>query len=206
MVKAAWMLKFARQRLPEDVRPDLLQWSETLKTFKNYPLIPALNPREVHWVGDASTSYGIAAIIGNKWCQFRLKEGWQTKSDVKRGIAWLKTVSIRLGILMIAKMNWKGGQRFNVWTDNTTCEEALKKHRSRDGSVNNKWKAIQNLLVMFQYDINPLRVESQDNAADALSQGIRTGHDEVNRIRFDLPIDLVEFIEESPMLDSRTGS
>lgn len=192
--KAAWRKRFAKQILPEDVREDLEYWSRSLGSFKNHRLIPAVEPKEVKWVGDASTSFGVAVVIGEKWCQYRLKEGWQTRSPVKRGIAWLETVAIRLGILMIIEMNWKRGQRFNVWTDNTTCEEALRKRKSRDRSVNDEWKAIQNLLITSEYDLNPLRVVSEENIADALSRGEPTEHSESNRLRFILPSDLAIYM------------
>lgn len=192
--KAAWRKRFAKQILPEDVREDLEYWSRSLGSFKNHRLIPAVEPKEVKWVGDASTSFGVAVVIGEKWCQYRLKEGWQTRSPVKRGIAWLETVAIRLGILMIIEMNWKRGQRFNVWTDNTTCEEALRKRKSRDRSVNDEWKAIKNLLITSEYDLNPLRVVSEENIADALSRGEPTEHSESNRLRFILPSDLAIYM------------
>lgn len=192
--KAAWRMKFARQKVPDDVREDLDHWLETLQVFKNHRLIPVVEPKEVDWVGDASTSFGIGVFIGEKWCQYSLIAGWETKSEVKRGIAWLETVAIRLGILMILQMKWPGGQRFNVWTDNTTCEEALRKRKLRDRSVNDEWKALQSLLIASQLDINPLRVTSEDNRADALSRGSQTSEIEHNRVRFILPPDLSDFL------------
>lgn len=192
--KAAWRKRFARQTLPVDFREDLEYWTKTLDSFTNFRLIPATEPKEIGWVGDASTSFGVAVIIGKKWCQYRLKEGWQDRASVKRGIAWLETVAIRLGILMILELNWQKGQRFNVWTNNTTCEEALRKRKSRDKSVNEEWKAIQQLLITSDFDINPLRVISKDNKADALSRGETTDHTESDRLIFPLPVDLSTFL------------
>lgn len=98
---------------------------------------------------------------------------------------------------MIIELRWQRGQRFNVWTDNTTCEEAIRKRKSRDVSVNEEWKAIQKLLIAAELDINPLRVVSDENSADALSRGIQTGHEERDRLLFELPPDLLEFLYSS---------
>lgn len=95
---------------------------------------------------------------------------------------------------MILELNWQKGQRFNVWTNNTTCEEALRKRKSRDKSVNEEWKAIQQLLITSDFDINPLRVISKDNKADALSRGETTDHTESDRLIFPLPVDLSTFL------------
>lgn len=92
---------------------------------------------------------------------------------------------------MLIHLNWPKGQNVNVWTDNTTCEDALRKRKSRDKSVNDEWKVIQQLLIHAQLDITPLRVTSEDNKADALSRGVCTDHDEADRLEILLPDDLV---------------
>lgn len=185
------------------MKEDLNYWLETLQTFKNLRLIPAPEPREINWVGDASTSFGIGVLIGPRWCQYKLRPGWESSQRGKRGIAWLETVAIRLGIMMLIQLNWSKGQNLNVWTDNTTCEATLKKRKSRDQSVNEEWKLIQNLLITNQWDMNPLRVTSNDNTADELSRGISTDHREDQRVKFILPPDLEEALEITPVRSSQ---
>lgn len=85
--KAAWMVKFAKQLLPADVKEDLDYWLETLTSFRNLHLVPSIPPKDINWVGDASTSFGIGVLIGKYWCQFKLKEGWELSNLVKKGIA-----------------------------------------------------------------------------------------------------------------------
>lgn len=165
----AWVHLFARQLLPEDAKEDLQFWKATLGSFRNMQLIASAEPKEIGWVGDASTSFGIAVLIGSKWSQFRLKEGWEYDRGMKRGIAWLETVAIRLGILMLIQLEVKPGQNLQVWTDNTTSESALRKRKSRDRSVNDEWKVIKHLLIQWQIDLTPSRVVSAENRADALS-------------------------------------
>lgn len=193
----SWVHVFARQLLPEDAREDLLFWKTTLGSFKNMTLVASAEPKDINWVGDASTSFGVAVLIGERWSQFRLKDGWDKVKGVKRGIAWLETVAIRLGLLMLSNLEVKPGQNLMVWTDNTTSESAINKRKSRDRSVNEEWKVIQHLLIQMQLDLTPLRVVSEENRADALSRGIVTGHDKALRMMIEIPQDLSEALENA---------
>lgn len=193
--KSAWMVRFAKQRLPADVEEDLEYWLTTLTSFKNLRLIPTVTPKEIRWVGDTSTSFGIGVLIGRFWCQLRLKQGWEQSGPVRKGIAWLETVAIRIGILMLAQLKQAKGQNLVVWTDNTTCEATLRKRKSKDRAVNEEWKLIQKLLIELQIDITPKRVISEENEADSLSRGVNIRHDERDRLHLILPIDLLPVLE-----------
>lgn len=193
----SWVHLFARQLLPEDAREDLQFWRSTLSSFKNMRLIASSEPKEIGWVGDASTSFGIAVLIGERWSQFRLKDGWETAKGAKRGIAWLETVAIRMGLLMLDQLEIRPGQNLKVWTDNTTSESVLKKRKSRDRSVNEEWKVIQRLLIHMQLDLFPVRVTSEENRADALSRGIVLGHEERLRMFIQIPEDLTDALENA---------
>lgn len=193
----SWVHLFARQTLPADARDDLLFWQATLTSFRHTRLIASADPKDVLWVGDASTSFGIGVLVGDRWSQFSLKEGWQTYGNVKRGIAWLETVAIRLGLMMLSTLDVKPGQNLIVWTDNTTSESTAKKRKSKDYSVNEEWKMIQHLLIHMQIDITPRRVVSAENKADALSRGISTGYDDSLRVEIPLPLDLQDVLEST---------
>lgn len=75
--KAAWVSRYAKQSLPEDAKEDLSYWSMILKDFRNMRLIPVAQPIEIDWVGDASTSFGVAILVGKRWSQFKLLDGWE---------------------------------------------------------------------------------------------------------------------------------
>jgi hypothetical protein len=92
------------------------------------------------------------------------------KEEGTGGIAWLETVAIRLGLLMLEQLGIKPGKTFIVWTDNTMTQSVVKKRNSRDRAVNEEWKLIQTLMVRLETDIVTRRVTSDDNAADALSR------------------------------------
>lgn len=193
----SWVHLFARKLLPEDAREDLLFWRATLDSFKNMRLIASAETKEIGWVGDASTSFGIAVIIGERWTQFRLRDGWGESNGIRRGIAWLETVAIRMGLLMLGQLDIRPGQNLKVWTDNTTSESAMNKRKSRDRGVNKEWKVIQSLLIQMQLDLTPLRVTSADNQADALSRGVVSGHRQEMRMKIQIPHDLLNMLENA---------
>ncbi|EHS64703.1 uncharacterized protein PGTG_22339 [Puccinia graminis f. sp. tritici CRL 75-36-700-3] len=186
----SWVVKTALRELPDDVRSDLERWMHTLLTFKPTRLMPNPAPTEIGWVGDASTGFGIGILIGHQWAQFQLAEEWLQRRRHAGGIAWLETVAIRLGLLMLESLGIKQGKTFIVWTDNTTTENAIRKRKSKDHAVNEEWKIIQDLLVKLQADLEPRRVNSEGNVADGLSRGERDGHDARHIVPVVMPLDL----------------
>ncbi|EHS62542.1 uncharacterized protein PGTG_21091 [Puccinia graminis f. sp. tritici CRL 75-36-700-3] len=139
-------------------------------------------------------SFGIGVLVGRRWVQLRLKENWRI-STPPRGIAWLETVAIRIGILMLQEMRIATrGSNFIVYTDNTTTESVLASRKSKDHHSNEEWKKIQGLLIESEMDLTPLRVISAENAADGLSRGIQRPHVSVDRVWINIPGDLQDFI------------
>lgn len=106
-----WVNKAALRRTPAYVKPDLGEWETCLLTFNSRQLIPSPVPLDVEWVGDASSSFGIGILIGKNWACFELESGWQTLDlpEGKRSIAWAETVAIRLGLLILNKLQRVGG-------------------------------------------------------------------------------------------------
>ncbi|EHS63092.1 uncharacterized protein PGTG_21422 [Puccinia graminis f. sp. tritici CRL 75-36-700-3] len=189
-----WKKLWATRKIPDDVETDLKFWLLTLDTYKHTRICPKTEPLEIHWVGDASTSFGIGVLIGRRWAQLRLKENWRVATP-PRTIAWLETIAIRVGILMLLDIrgNTKGSN-FVVYTDNTTTESVLATRKSKDHHSNEEWKQIQQLLISLEIDLTPLRVISAENAADGLSRGIQRPHMPVDRVWINIPIDLQEFM------------
>jgi hypothetical protein len=189
-----WKKMWATRAVPEDVVTDLEFWVETLSNFEHTRLIQSSVPMEIDWVGDASTSFGVGILIGHRWSQFRMKETWR-EGIPARGITWLKTVAIRLGLLMLMELDLVAkGSNCIVWTDNTITESTLVSKKSRDAFVNEEWKIIQALLIHNQIDITPRRVTSKDNRADALSRGIQKPHVKETRVWLTIPVDLNPFL------------
>jgi hypothetical protein len=178
----------------KDVFEDLTFWLKTLNDYTHTRLCPLVEPMEINWVGDASTSFGIGVLVGKRWAQLRLKEDWSVAKP-RRTIAWLETVAIRIGILMLVAIGTDlKGRNFIVWTDNTTTESVLRSRRSKDLHANNEWKQIQELLIREEVDITPSRVTSKDNASDGLSRGVQFPHVAETRVWLDIPADLSPFL------------
>jgi hypothetical protein len=189
-----WKKIMATRTVPEDVISELTFWVETLTSFEHTRLIQSPEPMEIEWVGDASTSFGIGVLVGHRWGQFKMKETWRDGTP-PRGIAWLETVAIRLGVLMLVELKViEKGSNYIVWTDNTVTESTLVSKKSRDAFVNEEWKVIQALLIENQVDITPKRVTSKENRADALSRGVRKPHVNENRVWMSIPDDLSHFL------------
>ncbi|KNF05459.1 hypothetical protein PSTG_01269 [Puccinia striiformis f. sp. tritici PST-78] len=166
----SWRIRESLRDLPLDVKEDLEQWFHVLVTFQPTRLMPNPAPTEIGW--------------------FQLKSGWSQFKNQDGGIAWLETVAIRLGLSMLESLGIKQGKTFIVWTDNTTTEGVIRKRKSNDKSVNEEWKLIQDTLVKLQADIESRRVTSAENPADALSRGIRDGHEWRHVVPIEVPFDL----------------
>jgi hypothetical protein len=189
-----WKKVWATRGIPSDVKEDLGFWLKTLENYKHTRLCPTPEPIEIGWVGDASTSYGIGVLVGHRWTQLRLKETW-SRATPPRTIAWLETVAIRIGVLILQlTRNDIQGSNFIVYTDNTTTESVLESRKSKDYHANNEWKKIQELIISLEMDISPKRVISKENTADSLSRGIVKPHVAENRVWINIPADLEEFV------------
>ncbi|EHS64030.1 uncharacterized protein PGTG_21995 [Puccinia graminis f. sp. tritici CRL 75-36-700-3] len=185
-----WVFRERLRPLSPEAIQDLSIWKETLGSFDRSRLIRSRGATEIGWVGDASTNFGIGIIIGSSWAQFQLKKGWRKVSQSTRGIAWLETVAVRLGLIMLEKIGLQRGKTFIVWTDNTTSEGVIKNRKSYDPSVNSEWKVIQNFLIENDIDIVAKRVPSAYNKADKLSRGIRSDRLAYDEVDVEVPLDL----------------
>lgn len=179
------------RRMPPSVREDMMFWQSCLQTIQPTRLIPDHIVKNVGWVGDASSSYGIGIIIGKRWSQFAWLPGWSNPIDGPiRTIAWAETVAVRLGLLMLLKLRSVAGSCFSCLTDNTTTEGAARNRKSRDFWVNNEWKLVQSLLIKNDCDVNLVRVISKDNEADLLSRGFDASKSALDLVVIEIPEDL----------------
>ncbi|EHS63121.1 uncharacterized protein PGTG_20708 [Puccinia graminis f. sp. tritici CRL 75-36-700-3] len=193
-----WLLDWfdlkAKRYTPEDVTEDLLVWKSTLDKFEHTRLIPSQVATDIGWVGDASTSFGVGVIIGKYWSQLRILKPRNIDLP-KRNIAWLETVAVRVGLIMLKKLNRiQKGSNLIVWTDNTTTESVIEKRKSGDEHVNNEWKAIQTFLIGEDIDLTGKRVKSANNVADELSRGITSKMKKGYRVIFEIPVEWERYL------------
>jgi hypothetical protein len=192
----SWVNQKAKRQTPQDVLKDLYYLTDTLSTFTKTWMAASPKPTETGWVGDASKKYRIGALIGKKWSMLKAVEGWTNGKTGSRGIAWMETVAIRIGLLMLRQLGAIRGKHFIVWTDNTTAESAVPKRKVHVRHANKEWKRIQTLLIEMQVDIVAKQVTSEENKADCLSRGKPEDHKERDRIWVDLPEDLFPFFQK----------
>ena len=177
--------------MPTLVREDMEYWEICLASIEPTRIIPDYIVKNVGWVGDASSSYGIGIIIGKAWAQFAWLPGWsEPVNQPKRTIAWAETVAIRLGLLMLSRILPTQGYSFSCLTDNNATEGAARNRKSRDFWVNEEWKRIQTLLIEMDCDINLVRVISADNSADNLSRGVDASKAARHMVTINIPLDL----------------
>ncbi|KAI7961041.1 hypothetical protein MJO28_001530 [Puccinia striiformis f. sp. tritici] len=185
-----WSNKAATRFLDTDANDDLNMWHKTLCSFRPLRMIPNPVPVDVGWYGDASTSFGVGVVIGKGWAQFKLVGDWVGPIHSPRGIAWLETVAVRLGILMLIELGAVKGKQFIVRTDNTTTEGVIRNRKSSDRHVNSEWKLIQSILIGEEINILGQRVSSGENVSDDLSRGVTTGRRLLDKLSIQLPTDL----------------
>lgn len=137
-------------------------------------------------------------MIGKNWACFKWDEEWLVKglTEGRRNIAWAETVTIRLGLLVLAKSIPVRGRTFWVETDNTTTENAIKNRKSKDVRVNEEWKQIQRLLTVLGCNIKQRRVTSKNNLADGLSRGIFQGKFWTEEVIVEVPSDLSPLLSQ----------
>ncbi|OAV86344.1 hypothetical protein PTTG_08633, partial [Puccinia triticina 1-1 BBBD Race 1] len=185
-----WIHRRTERTLPEDAKTDLEYWLSTLLQYKETRMIQNPDPIEIGWVGNASTGFGIGVLIGKRWAQFQLTQEWDKGPEPKRDIAWLETVTIRIGLIALQQLKIRPGKTLIVWTNNTTTEAVIRQRKSKHPAVNEEWKIIQKILVDMEINIVLRRVLSGENTADALSRGDRSGHDMQFQVAIVVPWDL----------------
>jgi hypothetical protein len=194
----SWYNFKALRDMPEEVRVELQEWLQALTAFDRRVIRPDLEPEDVGWVGDASTGYGIGVLVGDRWSRFKLVENWKTKNlsqeRKNRDIAWLETVTVRLGLRVVEQLFPTANRKFIVYSDNTTTQAAITNKKSKHRLVNEEWQLIQKELTRLNCDLTVKRVSSGENDADKLSRGTRTKGEEKSEVLVQVPIDLAELL------------
>lgn len=94
----------------------------------------------MEWAGDASESFSIGVIQGPFWLRLHVVPGWKERNlplDTRSyGIAWLETVALDWGFLLLRSFNDTKGCLFTIHMDSRTAESAMKLRKSRNVHVN----------------------------------------------------------------------
>ena len=181
-----------------DGRPYLASLEAMLGIFHNNPHLPRTPPRQVPadldwWItelakptigrsiptahevhdisafSDASSSTGIAIVIGTRWRAWKLTPGWNAD---QRDIGWAEAVGFEFLARTVTHLNQIGREKhFEVYGDNQGVVEGWKRGRSRNPRVNEVFKRITKLSRDTGIIIHTRYVRSAKNPADDPSRG-----------------------------------
>src|SRR6266567_2615718 len=153
---------------PPSIITDLKWWLHTL-------LIPDINchlrpcgiAQDLHIFVDASTSWGIGIVLGDKWATFQLSMSWKVAG---RDICWLETVAIELLVYFLEARKFHD-IRLLIHSDNKGTIGALEKGRSRNHHINSSIRRTYAVLLPLFITPQLEYVASAANPADPISCG-----------------------------------
>ena len=155
---------------PPKGTPFELDWWATKLSLPLIPrqIQPPRTPVDLHAFSDASSSFGIGVVVGNKWRAWKLRPGWD--SD-RKDIGWAEAVGLEFLVTILTYIQ-PPGQTFRIYGDNTGVVEGWKRGRSRNHNTNQVFRRIHRLLEKSNSEIRTSYVRSGDNPADGPSRGL----------------------------------
>ena len=163
---------FALYSSIKGLQEDLSWWTHRLAFPLSRPIPAPRDLHDIHAFSDASSSFGIAITIRDRWRAWRLIPGWQTL-DGEKDIGWAEAVGFELLIKSIPRSGCISGH-IKVHGDNKGVVEAWWNFRSRNRATNRVFRRIHSFLEPFNHSlsIHSAYVPSEDNPADPPSRGL----------------------------------
>jgi len=154
---------------------DLNWWSALLQSRNVLHSIYTLsNVKDYQAFSNASSSIGIAIVIGKQWHTWRLIPSWKT-FDGNRDIRWAGAISFELLMYALTALpNLESNLNLLVHGNNSSIIEGWWKHTHCNKAINNVFQRIHDFFHNLPYhmDINTIYVLSTSNPADEPSKGI----------------------------------
>jgi hypothetical protein len=160
-------------RPTKGIDSDLDWWSDLLQSGgASRPIYPPIAYSNPLAFSDASSTIGIAIVIGKRWRAWRLVPGWQTLNG-QRDIGWAEAVGFELLVLTLASLP-NMGNAITIHGDNTGVVEGWWKGRHRNREVNAVFRRVHEIIrsVPRRFAIRTTYVPSEHNPADEPSRGI----------------------------------
>ena len=69
--------------------------------------MPLLSPQAVdlHWWGNASTSFSIGVVIADHWAIWKWSSGFRVGPNLDFNIGWAKAIAVELGLHLAIHLN-----------------------------------------------------------------------------------------------------
>ena len=152
-------------RQPQGTISELHWWLRALSSKPPIPIPVHLHTTDYQAFSDASSSCGLAIIIGPKWRAWRLGRHWKNNG---RDIGWAESVAFEMLICALLTLD-RSSSSLKVYCDNQGVINGWKKGRSRNTPTNNTFRRIHALLASPPRWVFPSYVSSADNPADGPS-------------------------------------
>jgi len=177
---------FLPHRPEKTIAEDLIWWHHALSSNLTTQRIRAPpNYADISAFSDASSSFGIGVVIGDRWRAWRLHPNWQSLGG-KRDISWAEAVGFELLIYTIATIKFPH-PAFIAFGDNMGIVEGWYNSRHRNPPANEAFRRIHHFIHSLprEFDIHTKYIPSEANPADGPSRGI-LGHP--SKLLPDIPI------------------
>jgi hypothetical protein len=183
---------FIKRKLSNTAYKALVWWHGKLSDASIYRQLRPLGVlRDFGIYVDASTSWGVAVVIGKRWFAWQLAPDWKRPGT---DICWLESVAIELLFMFLQQMNFRDIHVL-VRSDNKGAIGAHKKGRSPNFGINLCARRTFVITASLAITPNIVYVPSADNLADAPSRGLDCDHlRPADRLtcKFDLPQELAD--------------
>jgi hypothetical protein len=159
---------FMPRTFPTALLTDLQWWSDLLSHPPiSAPIRGVVDVVELPAWSDASTSSGVAIVLGSQWRAWKLHPDWDAQRN--RGIGWLEAVGFELLVRAILFSSFTSAH-FRVFVDNQGVVDGWTNGCSRSRAVNDVFKRIHRTLAESSRCAYTSYVCSADNPADPPSR------------------------------------
>ena len=158
---------FMPRRQPRGTVDELRWWLQALRSKPPIPIPHHPFAVDHRAFSDASTSYGLAIVIGNRWRAWRLHKHWKHN---ERDIGWAESIAFEFLIRTLLTLD-QSSAPLTVHCDNQGVVDGWKKGRSRNTPTNATFRRIHDLLASPPRRVFTKYVASADNPADGPSRG-----------------------------------
>jgi len=121
---------------------------------------------------DASTSYGIGVVIGNKFDRFKLAPDWQTAGGEACDIGFLEFAAVELAVFFLISSHNISNRHLLIHSDNQGIIQAWAARLSRNPAQKRVCARVLHLLSSRKCFLTLHYVQSANNPADKPLRGL----------------------------------